>query len=370
MSKPEMPHCSKEHDYSCEKPRVVLADGGRYFRVKFSASPGMEWNQEQFHNFERAKRGVCKGFTFGSRRRMLDRLNQVSVGADLPAFVTLTLPDDSFNDSVTSFAKTAKICLDNLLKRVHRICPSACGLWRIEWKARKSGAHEGKLFPHFHLLMWGIPQRSLGMWDVVDKETGQVVDVEERFEPFVPVRDAQGKFEGMLLHLANTKEFKNPLSKWKMHSRHCQSLGRNVCHASDEQGFMSLFDWVSLAWYHVVGTGNTDHFEAGCRVEQIRSWGGCLSYCAKYMSKADSENFMADLPAGRHWGIFNREFMPWAKMIELPLSDEEGVRLRRVARRYLEHSTGRRVQRHFGITVYCDVSQFKRLLPPKFDCPF
>jgi hypothetical protein len=63
--------------------------------------------------------------------------------------------------------------------------------------------------------------------------------------------------------------------------------------------------------------------------------------------------------------------MPWAKMIELPLAEDVGVRVRRIARRYLERQLGRRVQRHFGITVYCDASQFKRLLcevPP--DVPF
>src|ERR1035441_7085602 len=117
MKKP-MAHCSGEHDYSCENPRLVMADGGRYFSVKFQRSPGMEWNQEQFFKHERAKRGACKGFTFGSRRRMLDRLNQVSSSADLPTFITFTLPDNSFNDSVTEFAKTAKVCLDSLVKRL------------------------------------------------------------------------------------------------------------------------------------------------------------------------------------------------------------------------------------------------------------
>jgi len=57
-------------------------------------------------------------------------------------------------------------------------------------------------------------------------------------------------------------------------------------------------------------------------------------------------------------------------MISLPLDDEMGVRVRRVARRYLEHKLGRRVQRHFGITVYCDSSQFKRLLLRPPDVPF
>jgi hypothetical protein len=133
---------------------------------------------------------------------------------------------------------------------------------------------------------------------------------------------------------------------------------------------MSFFDWVSLAWYHVVGTGNVDHFLAGCRVERIRTWGGVLSYCAKYMSKADSENFMADVPAGRSWGIFNRACMPWAKLIELDLDDDVGNRVRRICRRYLEHRLGKRVQRHYGLTLYCDTAKFIPLFAPPIDAPF
>jgi hypothetical protein len=140
--------------------------------------------------------------------------------------------------------------------------------------------------------------------------------------------------------------------------------------AAVEQTFMSFFDWVSLAWYHVVGTGNVDHFLAGCRVERIRSWGGVLAYCAKYMSKADAEGFMADVSTGRSWGIFNRGLMPWAKMVELPLDEDVGVRIRRIARRYLERRLGHRVKRHFGITVYCDVPQWKRLFEKPPDPPF
>src|ERR1035438_7476440 len=193
MRKP-LPHCSAIGDYSCSSPCLSYSDGGRFLRVSFSRSPGMEWNQEQFVSYrDDVRRGVCKGFSFGSRRRMLDRLNQVSTAADLPDFVTLTLPDDCFDDSVTSFAKTAKLHLDALLKRLRRACPSACGFWRIEWKARKSGLHQGKLFPHFHLLTWGLPVRD--QWNRF-RDLGQGVFV-PREESFVPVEDRQGELMAM-----------------------------------------------------------------------------------------------------------------------------------------------------------------------------
>jgi len=286
----EIPHCNTERDFSCESPRVDYSDGGRYFRVSFKRSPGMEWNQEQFYRHD-SKRGVCRGFTFGSRRRMLDRLNQVSVGADLPDFVTLTLPDDCFDDSVSRFAKTAKLHLSVLLKRLHRVCPSATGFWRIEWKARKSGLHEGKLFPHFHLLVWGLGSRP----------TIVGADGVQQFESFVPVHDKQNELSGLSAKVCAVHEFKSKRAGEKFLLRMgAAEMWREAFGDGHVRSYLSFYDWVSVAWYHVVGTGNLDHFLAGCRVEHIRTWGGVLSYCAKYMSKSDSEIFC------RTWRLVGR----------------------------------------------------------------
>jgi hypothetical protein len=123
---------------------------------------------------------------------------------------------------------------------------------------------------------------------------------------------------------------------------------------------MTFQDWASLAWYHVVESHNLDHLQAGARVEWVRTWGGVMAYCAKYLAKSDC-GFMEEQPLGRSWGIFNRAAIPWAKIVELNLDNEVGVRLRRVARRYLEHRLGRRVRAPYGITVYCDPMQFRRL---------
>lgn len=295
---------------------------------------------------------------------MLDRLNQVSVASEHPDFVTLTLPDDCFDDCVSSFAKTAKCYLDVLLKRLHRASPTACGFWRIEWKGRKSGRYEGKLFPHFHLLVWGLPQRHAGTTD-----RGVQLD-----ESFMPIRDSQAWLGRALADVSAHKTFGSERAAERFSVRQAvQELRSGFFDTSDVRSYMSFFDWVSVAWYHVVDSHNADHFLAGCRVEKIRTWGGVLSYCAKYMSKADSENFMTDEAVGRSWGIFNRVDMPWAKLVELPLSDEVGNRVRRIARRYLEHRLGRRVQRHYGLTLYCDVSRWKRLFDDSggpLDAPF
>lgn len=383
-------HCSLDGDYSNESPRLRVADGGRLVQLHFARSKSAEWNAEMFGSHFGGVRGKCRGFSFSSRRRMMERLNSVSCAASLPAFLTLTFPDACFRDSVSEFSAFGKLCLDTWLKRLRRVSPGASGFWRMEWKARKSGAHEGKLFPHFHLLLWGIETRRARVTDAI--------------EHFVPVQDAQLNLELLSTMRGYIESTVSPSSAFNVPSSEArtssecrtrvnaismgdwsvkgcsvsprfyermlnQSLlvdGRFTEQCEFRPGEMSLQDWVSLSWYHVVGSGDLKHFTAGARVERVKTWGGVVSYCAKYMAKTDAE-FLSELPLGRSWGIFNRASIPWAKMIELDLSEEVGVRLRRVARRYLEHRLGRKWKASYGITVFLDGSQFLRLIPPDPD---
>lgn len=368
------------HDYSCERPRLRFADGGRIIQLSFARSPSAEWNDLQFGG-RGGKRGKCKGFSFGSRRRMLNKLNTVSVGSPLPYFVTATLPDEAFNDNVSEFSKSAKSWMDVFLKRLARVCPTACGFWRIEWKARLTGLYVGKLFPHFHLLIWGLLERQLPDREVWDKNTGELVDVIEQFESFVDLKDSQLSLELVNL-VSSAPEKSDAKCSAENHSRlgvHTFSGSRrfvarcerilDTCIVNDidpehpvaeRARKMAFCDWASLAWYHVVGSHNIDHLAAGLRVERVRSWGGVMSYCAKYMAKSDCQ-FLSDVAFGRSWGVFNRKSVPWAKVVEMDLDGETGVRLRRIGRRYLEHRFGRRVRVPYGITIYCDVKNFRRL---------
>jgi hypothetical protein len=370
-----------EHDYSCEKPRLRFADGGRVLKLSFARSDAADWNAEQFGD-RGGRRGVCKGFSFGSRRRMLNRLNEVSVAAFMPYFVTATLPDESFDDDVARFAKTAKTWMDAFLKRLHRVSPSATGFWRIEWKARKSGKHEGKLFPHFHLLIWGLAERLVSEEFLgTDTRTGEVVLVPERYESFVDMPDSQLTLELVKAFSGSAKKadgegvcrIKTGIGEFEFSGsrkflNRCNDLVTSLAFEDIQSSHpvaqrarkMCFCDWASLAWYHVVDSHNVDHLKAGLRVERVRTWGGVMSYCAKYMAKEDC-NFLSDVAFGRSWGIFNRALMPWAKIVELNLDNDVGVRLRRVARRYLERRFGRRVNSPYGITLYCDTENFRRL---------
>lgn len=386
--KSELPRCSEEHDYSCERPRVQYADGGRYVRLSFALSPAAEWNAEMFYRHPEG-RGKCKGFSFGSRRRMLAKLNCVSVAAALPYFVTATLPDDVFHDDVGEFAKRAKVWMDTFVKRLRRRVPGAAGFWRIEWQSRKSGRYEGKLFPHFHLLVWGLPERNLGERVVlVDGEERGSVDV---IEAYVPLPDNQLSLQLLdALSSPTACQEATPLGRgqvrievassgagdpgrvfqgdWRFVKR-CQQLHAKCVASVDGSAHlessklarnMSFQDWASLAWYHVVDSHNTDHLKAGLRVERVRTWGGVMAYCAKYMAKQDC-GFMSEISFGRSWGIFNRACVPWAKMVELNLDTDVGVRLRRVARHYLSRRLGKRRNMPYGFTLFCDVQQFKKL---------
>lgn len=387
-----IPHCGREGDYSCENPRVRFAQGGRLVQLRFAPSPAMQWNNENF--FDRSPRGKCKGFSFGSRRRMLNRLNEVSTSARLPYFVTATLPDDVFDDDVARFAKIAKVWMDNFIKRLRRVSLGACGFWRIEWKARKSGLHEGKLFPHFHLLVWGLCEREIDSTWVVDRETGQVLEERENWEAFVDLPDsqltlalvtllagstrAQGVGDGFSqMFTGNGAGVEWEFSGSERYVERCSLLAVSLAVEKKEPEHpvavkarnMAFSDWASLAWYHVVDSHNTDHLKAGLRVERVKSWGGVMSYCAKYMAKADCE-FLSEISFGRSWGVFNTRCVPWAKIVEIELPGEVGIRLRRVARHYLDRVCAKKRQRPYGVTLYCNVAQWSKLWEKPPDCPF
>jgi hypothetical protein len=243
------------------------------------------------------------------------------------------------------------------------------------------------------MLVWGLPKRLLGHrpeYGVTDSGERLEIGKQEVWEFFVHTPDPQLSLELLGLWSRPKAEGDGVLEKGmervsiygglgdsaeyvfegsKRFVRRCQDLHSRVVmethctpgmKGSDYARNMGFQDWASLAWYHVVGSHNVNHLTAGCRVELLRSWGGAMAYAAKYLGKSDA-GFLSEVEFGRSWGIFNRVAMPWAKMVELDLSPEVGIRLRRVARRYLERRFGRRVRKQYGVTVYCDVQQFRKL---------
>jgi len=96
------------------------------------------------------RRGVVKGFSRGSRRRLMSKIAGVQRGAALPVFVTLTYPK-SFPEP-----KQSKYHLKLFIQSMKRAFPMAGIIWKLE--PQKRGA------PHYHLLVWGVKVAALRAW--------------------------------------------------------------------------------------------------------------------------------------------------------------------------------------------------------------
>jgi hypothetical protein len=102
--------------------------------------------------------------------------------------------------------------------------------------------------------------------------------------------------------------------------------------------------WLALNWFEVVGSGDGKHLVAGTSADLINSQFGIMRYVSGYVSDADQTK--PGFKVGRYWGIVGRENIPWAKEEVIELSHEEGKRLRRTARRYMQ-SVNRKRRIHY-----------------------
>lgn len=186
---------------------LEIAKGGSTVRLKAKVS------REGFHRD--TKRGMIRGFSHGSRTRLLDRLNSVE-RSTLPnhgKFVLLTYGDEFGSDW-----RRWKQDIRDMHDAMRRKYGPFRAVWRMEFQER--GA------PHFHLMVW--------------------IDV---------------KLD---------------------------------------------FDFMREAWSRIATEGYANHGLLYVGLQAMRSWGGCVWYCAKYISKlapADAERH----ESGRHWGTWGGE---------------------------------------------------------------
>lgn len=96
--------------------------------------------------------------------------------------------------------------------------------------------------------------------------------------------------------------------------------------------------WIARNWYEVVGSDEPAHFRSGYSATKLESWGGVLSYAAKYVAKVCGSNWVNP---GRFWGVEGRKLLPIRfKVQEVP--GRRAVVMRRQLRRLAEHQkTGR-----------------------------
>jgi hypothetical protein len=103
-------------------------------------------------------RGKVGAFTRASRKRMLERVASVRE-VEPGVFITLTYPDN-FPSDERVWARDRAVFVQRLLYKF----PTARGVWRKEIKTRLTGElNAGKRAPHYHLIVWGIPNTS-GEW--------------------------------------------------------------------------------------------------------------------------------------------------------------------------------------------------------------
>ena len=120
-------------------------------------------------------------------------------------------------------------------------------------------------------------------------------------------------------------------------------------------------EWIQEAWGAIVGQDRPF-----TRIEAIKSYKHLMSYAAKYAAKVDERGINKDAylaavknvetykleSAGRCWGVWHRENMPWAELVEDSIPCDGGWWM---VRRYCESFyPWIEENSQFGFTVFCE----------------
>lgn len=101
------------------------------------------------------KRGVVNGFTKPARLRMLKAIARIDWNTyGKSVFVTVTYPD-AYADRTPAKRTQDRGLLIRAME--HELGGKVSILWRLEYKRRRSGACVGRLIPHFHAIVLGVP---------------------------------------------------------------------------------------------------------------------------------------------------------------------------------------------------------------------
>jgi hypothetical protein len=267
---------------------------------------------------ESAPRGEITEFSAASRRRMLEVMAKVQQAA-VPFFITLTYPNE-----FPLYRQDYKRHLETFFDRLQRRWPGAAVIWKLEFKERKSGQNKGKIAPHYHLFVYGVP------WAFDYKsETGASFRLhcerrgdEQCVEFDVNAEDGgyQSKVQGRVFDWekeAGEERFKAALER--------------------DPGLVNVDgfrDWVARHWYDVVVSKAISHFRAGTRVEKLRTAKASFAYAAKrYVAKKEEMPELQQKP-GRFWGVVGRKNLPFGKREVREVSAKAAAQLRRFMRRY------------------------------------
>jgi hypothetical protein len=293
-----------------------------------------------------AKRGKIKGFSRGSRGRLLKTVGRLKQDK-LPVFVTLTYPDD-FPVTPERWRRD----LAALWRRMRRQWPEAAAIWKKEFKRRKSGVNAGKVAPHYHMLLWLPEWVATGIeawirhWKLqlarVKVADGKTLLMTQLFNlgDEIKIEDRGPNVKVVRRQFTNKKGSFEVVEYWELDGiNHLTDGAVNAAQGRENvviETKEALQAWFAVNWYEVVGSGEPRHLAAGTRVEQVRSARGVFAYASKYLAKVEDDPAPEYDSIGRCWGIMGREHLPWAEIVKMELSPEQGIRLRRAASRYLK----------------------------------
>jgi hypothetical protein len=281
--------------------KIHIPPSSRVARVELYAGAGfMAVNLETADflqpSYNPGKRGFVTHFSDASRRRMMDTLAKMDY-SQVPLWLDLTYPDQ-FPVSCEIWKRD----LEAFFKRLKRRFRASSAIWKLEFQTRKSGENKGKLAPHFHLLLWGVP------WEFdFQTELGKHYRVVEHCHaPVVWRTDVLA--DGQL-------------------------VSHKLAVADEIRG------WVQRNWFDVVASGEVKHYKAGTHVDQLHSRQGAFSYASKKYVSKKSDVEKLNLKTGRYWGMFNRKRLPLGQRQSFRITEKQAVQLRRFIRRHRRANT-------------------------------
>lgn len=101
----------------------------------------------------------------------------------------------------------------------------------------------------------------------------------------------------------------------------------------ESEGWRAIIDFISEAWFQVVGSGDQKHFIAGTRVEKLRSATAAIRYVSGYASKTDQT--LVGKKVGRYWGVVGTENIPWGPAETIELDERQAKMVMRTCRRFI-----------------------------------
>jgi hypothetical protein len=288
---------------------------------------------------------------------MLEVMAKIQQAA-VPFFVTLTYPDE-----FPLYREDYKRHLEMFFDRLQRRWPGASVIWKLEFKERRSGKNKGKIAPHYHLFVYGVPwafdyKSESGASFRLHCERGgdeQIVEFEVKAEE----SGYQSKVKGRVFDLEKEGS---------------QERFRGLLESNPGMLNVDGFrDWVARHWYDVVGSKSVSHFRAGTRVEKLRTAKASFAYAAKrYVAKKEEMPELQHKP-GRFWGVVGRKNLPFGKREVREVSAKAAAQLRRFMRRYRWANTPpekrkflRRSQlwsQNFTAKLFCNVEFWVERVP-------